>query len=83
MDFGKALTGMKEGKLYTRTGWNGKGMWVRLTPKPYLIAEGPGARGIRNSRMFFELKAADGTIGPWTASATDMTAEDWEEVTFG
>ena len=30
MDFGSALTEVKEGAKIARAGWNGKGMWVRM-----------------------------------------------------
>ena len=32
MDFGDAIRAMKAGKKVSRAGWNGKGMWVALTP---------------------------------------------------
>ncbi len=32
MDFGEALKALKEGKKVARAGWNGKDMWVALTP---------------------------------------------------
>lgn len=30
MDFGYAIKALKEGKLVTRDGWNGKGMYLKL-----------------------------------------------------
>jgi hypothetical protein len=32
MDFGDAIRAMKAGQKVAREGWNGKGMWVALTP---------------------------------------------------
>ena len=32
MDIGGAVRAMKEGKRVTRPGWNGRGMWLALTP---------------------------------------------------
>lgn len=32
MDFGAALTLLKQGSRVRRAGWNGKGMWLALTP---------------------------------------------------
>ena len=32
MDFGDAIRALKAGKRVARSGWNGKGMWVALTP---------------------------------------------------
>ncbi len=31
MNFGEAIEAMKAGKRVSRSGWNGKGMWVALT----------------------------------------------------
>lgn len=30
MDFGAALVALKAGSKITRTGWNGKGLWLEL-----------------------------------------------------
>jgi hypothetical protein len=32
MNFGQALEALKNGHRVARTGWNGKGMWIALTP---------------------------------------------------
>ena len=32
MDFGDALRAMKDGHKVAREGWNGKNMWIALTP---------------------------------------------------
>ena len=32
MTFGEALEAMQQGRKVQRAGWNGKGMWVALTP---------------------------------------------------
>lgn len=32
MSFGHALAALKDGQRVARTGWNGKGMWIALTP---------------------------------------------------
>lgn len=47
MTFGDALEKMKEGQKVARAGWNGKSMWIALTPGS-LIPVGsarPGAAG--------------------------------------
>lgn len=73
MDFGKALEALKIGVRMTRTGWNGKGMWVAL--------QRPDA----NSKMtlpYLFLRTADqpGHLVPWLASQTDILAEDWTTI---
>ncbi|MDF2143214.1 DUF2829 domain-containing protein [Paenirhodobacter sp. CAU 1674] len=32
MNFGEALSALKEGRRVARAGWNGKNMWIALTP---------------------------------------------------
>ena len=32
MDFGEAIKHLKAGRRVARSGWNGKGMWIALTP---------------------------------------------------
>lgn len=73
MNFGHAIEMMKLGKKVARSGWNGKGMWVRI-PSPYIVS---GIEGIQTSNSFIEMKTADGFFTPWLASQTDMLAEDW------
>ena len=97
LTFGEVIEDIKFGRAFARAGWNGKGMFIRLTPgsvapendQPYRI------NGI--SRAMFELgdentvtrmpcitlRAADGSdVTGWLASQTDMLAEDWTEVWF-
>lgn len=38
MNFGHALQAMKDGHKVARAGWNGKGMWIALTPGSTLPA---------------------------------------------
>jgi hypothetical protein len=76
MSFGLAIEALKKGLRVARSGWNGKGMWLRLTG-PYIVAEGPGVEGIHTSQKFIEMRAADGTFVPWLASQTDVLADDW------
>ena len=75
LTFGDALIYLKEGKKVTRSGWNGKGLWLELqTPDenskmtlPYIFINYPSdAKTTPNAKV------------PWLASQTDMLAEDWE-----
>lgn len=91
-DFGLALHAMKQGAAVAREGWNGKGMWVALTPGTSIEAKfakcghaaGKRALELDDGEAEIELlphidmRAADGSmvIG-WLASQTDMLAEDW------
>lgn len=96
--FGAAIDALEQGKRVRRTGWNGKGMWLALTPgssfaaacaKPGHAAahraaelEDPGAA--INLLPHIDMRAADGSmvIG-WLASQTDMLAKDWQALDEG
>lgn len=90
MSFGHALFALKAGERVARAGWNGKGMWIALTPGsdvPAALARPGHAAAHRAAeapeepiRLLprIDMRAADGSmvIG-WLASQTDMLAEDW------
>lgn len=68
MDFGQAIQALKSGKKVSRSGWNGKNMWLAL--------QVPDA----NSKMslpYIYMFTADAKLVPWLASQTDVLAEDW------
>lgn len=70
-DFGIALDILKRGGKATRSGWNGKGMWVSM--------QLPDEHS-KMSRPYLYMSTVDGALVPWVASQTDLLAEDWEEV---
>lgn len=94
-DFSKALDYLKSGnsargdiRRVAREGWNGKGMWITITPgcvglpsdrfwsganRAYAQDNG----GKATVRAHITMKTADGEIVPWVASQTDLLAEDW------
>lgn len=75
VDFGTAVTLLKEGHLVAREGWNGKGMYLKLvrgegvtttyTPHEYEILDA------------IYMKTADNKMVPWLASQTDVLSTDW------
>lgn len=77
MDFGLALTALKEGHRVARSGWNGKGMWLEIQ-RPDL--------GSKMTLPYIYMTTPHGTDGrpynlvPWLASQTDMLSSDWEIV---
>lgn len=86
MDFGEALKYCKAGKKITRTGWNGKGMFViyqkgypdgvpcnEQTAEAYGIDEGD----IIKVNPYLQLKCVDGSYSMWVPSINDILAEDW------
>lgn len=78
MTFGLAIEAMKKGKKVARAGWNGKGMYLFLSPKVGCQMYEPfTGKSINDLQQFIVMKAADDTLVPWHASQTDMLAEDW------
>lgn len=68
MNFGDAIHALKEGKRVSRSGWNGKGMWLEL--------QAPDA-GSKMTLPYIYMKTAQDDLVPWLASQTDVLAEDW------
>lgn len=68
MNFGEALSALKAGKRVSRTGWNGKGMWLKLQ-RPDTHSE--------MTLPYVYMKTAQDELVPWLASQTDILAEDW------
>lgn len=83
MNFGQALKALKKGAKVRRTGWNGKGMWLRLY-NPYLDREFsirehyPADLDSGTLAPWIGMHTADNQFVPWLASQTDLLAEDWE-----
>lgn len=96
MSFGHAIEAMKRGAKVARAGWNGKGMWIALTPGssfPAEFAKEGHAGKHRAAEMeplaghciellpHIDMRAADGSmVVGWLASQTDMLATDWAVV---
>ena len=80
MDFGQALTELKNGNRVKRKGWNGDGIFLALQvpdknskmTQPYIDID---TLGLKTDNP----NAPKGRV-PWLASQTDMLAEDWEVI---
>lgn len=87
MTFGDALVMLKAGRTVSREGWNGKRMWLALTPGRTVEAEAfwskpnrkfaESAGGAADMQPYITMKTAQNMIVPWVASQSDMLAEDW------
>lgn len=92
MNFGQAIEALKAGKKVSRSGWNGKGMWVVLMPALYLppansneiprvnerTSKHIGEDAPLDSQPYLVLWTAGRQWQPgWLASQADMLAEDW------
>lgn len=86
MNFGQALETLKGGGLVQRAGWNGKGMFLYLVPgSTFTVSRAPllgiFADGTEiNYQPHIDLRTADGKCAVWTASQTDILADDWVQV---
>ena len=68
LDFGDALAVLREGGTVYRSGWNGKGMWIKV--------QMPDAHS-KMGLPYIYMKTATGELVPWLASQTDILADDW------
>ena len=69
MTFGEAVEALKVGETVTRTGWNGKGM--------YLALQVPDEHS-KMSLPYIYMRTAQGDLVPWLASQTDILSDDWQ-----
>ena len=82
INFGQAIEALKNGKKVARKGWNGKGMWLFIIQGSNDIAKlnGYGFGEMLNEPTFRDaifMKTVDNQLVPWTASQSDVLAEDW------
>ena len=88
MNFGQAIEALKEGKKVSRTGWNGKNMYLWLKPagriksdwcKDPMLKEIVDSNGGETEALgTICMKTADNKIlTGWTANQIDMLSEDW------
>lgn len=82
MNFGEAIAVMKAGIPISRTGWNGKGMFLYYVPENMYppVTDVAKARFCGNPvpyRAYIAMKTVDNDVVPWVASQTDILANDW------
>lgn len=83
MNFGEILAALKEGKKVSRSGWNGKGMFLYYVPAASYKAMTPiaiatfGKDALVPYEPYIAMKNAQNTISIWTPSVMDLFAEDW------
>ena len=83
-DFGWALRMLKQGAKVSRSGWNGKKMFIFLvsgstfkvnrSPLNQFYEEGTEVKYLPH----IDMRTADSSIVPWLASQTDVLASDWD-----
>lgn len=86
MNFSEALSAIKNGKKVSRSGWNGKAMFVFLVNGSKFLVNRPPLLGIYPEgteityQSHIDMRTADGSIVPWLASQSDLLADDWAVV---
>ena len=86
INFSQALEAIKNGHKLERLGWNGKGMFVFLVSgSKFVVNRAPLNEMFEEGteityRPHIDMKAADGTVGVWLASTSDILASDWSIV---
>jgi hypothetical protein len=73
-DFGWALNALRDGFQVDRTGWNGRGMYLKIQVQDANSA---------NTRPYIWIRTAQGDRVPWVASHGDLLGEDWNIVEVG
>jgi hypothetical protein len=75
--FGWAIERLRDGYRVTRSGWNGRGMFLFFVGKwstpSWQVAHG-------DFLPFIAMVTVTGGVVPWLASQTDMLATDWAVV---
>jgi hypothetical protein len=69
VNFGEALDSLQAGGQVSRSGWNGRGMYLELQVPD------------EHSKMtlpYIYMRTATGDLVPWLASQSDMLAKDWQ-----
>lgn len=85
LTFGQAIEALKEGKKITRSGWNGKGMFLYFVPAASYPPSTQVATDDFNGnnvpyRSYIAMKTAQGDVVPWVASQSDILEDDWEVI---
>ena len=68
LDIGRAVEALHNRAKVSRSGWNGKGMYIEL--------QVPDEHS-KMSLPYVYMKTADGKLVPWLCSQTDLLATDW------
>lgn len=86
--FEDALKWLRGGRKITRSGWNGKGMFIYLvkngtvviyqdndSTRPLIGLYAEGTKVYQQDRI--DMRFANGDLGIWTPTHEDILAKDW------
>lgn len=85
-DFSTALKALRAGKRLARKGWNGKDMYLYLVPgHEFAVNQYPLTKFFEEGevveyRSHIDMKTAQGDLVTWTASQSDLLADDWYDL---
>lgn len=77
LTFGLAIEALKDRYRVARAGWNGKGMWIVLVEPDDYALKCFMLGDAEQLAPYIAMQTADKLFIPWTASQTDILAEDW------
>lgn len=82
LTFGYAVEAMKAGKKVSRSGWNGKGMFLYYVCEGAYPAKMEAIQGLFENnlvpyRPYIALRTAQGDVVPWCSTQSDILAEDF------
>ena len=86
MTWGDALELLKNGRMVTRSDWNGKGRFIFLVPGSRFVVNRAPLLGIFPEGTEIEylppidMYNAQGQVSPWLASQGDQMSDNWVEV---
>lgn len=81
--FETALVLLRRGRKMSRAGWNGKGMFIYFVQGSTFEVNRAPLLGIYPAgtmidyRPHIDMRTANGECVPWTASQSDLLADDW------
>jgi hypothetical protein len=78
---GMAIEALKHGYKVARSGWNGKNMFLYLVGQGHYPAQTEAAKETFGELVpytpYVAMKTANNEVTPWSASQSDLLANDW------
>ena len=83
LNFGEAISALKQGERCQREGWNGKGQYIELATNISYVNSKGEVVNVNHDAIGSQAIAFVGTSGVqlgWLATQSDMLAQDWRIV---
>lgn len=72
LSFGQVIDALKSGNSASRSGWNGRGMYITYVPAKALLTN-PDV----TFQPHFVIRNVNGSVSTWVPSVNDALATDW------